>query len=157
MAYCKHCGAELEENAKFCASCGQATDESTSKGADFTEAFNNLNNTADTTSEYDPHDIEDNKIMGILAYIGPLFLIPLLAAQNSKFARFHTNQGLVLFIVDVILGVASKLIGLIPFVGWIARIVCGLVCFALMIVGIVNVANGKAKELPLIGNIRILK
>lgn len=25
--YCTHCGAQLEEDAKFCAACGMAADE----------------------------------------------------------------------------------------------------------------------------------
>ena len=32
--------------------------------------------------------------MAILAYFGILVLIPILAAKDSKFARFHANQGL---------------------------------------------------------------
>lgn len=38
-------------------------------------------------------------------------------------------------------------------VSWLIRVAM----FALMILGIVNAASGKAKELPLIGNFRILK
>ena len=40
-------------------------------------------------------DIEKNKIMAVLAYI--IFLIPLLAAKDSPFAKFHTNQGSSIF------------------------------------------------------------
>ena len=69
-----------------------------------------INNTADTTADYDKKDIEDNKLMGVLAYIGLLFLIPLFAAKESKFAQFHTNQGILLCIV----GVAGTFVGLIP-------------------------------------------
>lgn len=160
MAYCTHCGAELEDGAKFCPACGAATDGSASNGAqskDFAEPFNHLNDTADTTGEYDSQDIEANKVFSILAYIGLLFLVPLLAAPNSKFARFHTNQGLVLFIADVILSVIASLCGFIPFVGWIVSLVCGLACLVFMILGIINAANGRAKELPLMGHIRLLK
>lgn len=38
-------------------------------------------------------------------------------------------------------------------VSWLIRVAM----FALMILGIVNAASGKAKELPLVGNFRILK
>ena len=38
---------------------------------------------------YDSRDVEDNKVMAILAYIWILFLVPLLAAKNSRFARYH--------------------------------------------------------------------
>lgn len=46
----------------------------------------------------------NDKVYGILAYIGILVLVPLLAGK-TQFARFHANQGLVLFIADIILGV----------------------------------------------------
>ena len=41
---------------------------------------------------------ENDKIMGILAYVGILVVVPLFAGGNSKFVKYHANQGLVLFI-----------------------------------------------------------
>lgn len=110
----------------------------------------NLNETPDITAEMDPKDIEDNKVMAVLAYIGPLFLIPLFAAKESKFARFHTNQGLVLFLAGLIGGVASGII-------WILAPVVSIASLVLTILGIVNAVQGKAKELPLIGKFKLLK
>ena len=46
---------------------------------------------------------DNDKLMGVLAYLGILVLIPLLAAKDSKFAQFHAKQGLTLFIGEVIL------------------------------------------------------
>ena len=37
-------------------------------------------------------------------------------------------------------------------IGWL----CGVVVFALAIIGIVNVVNGKAQELPVIGKFKLL-
>ena len=149
MATCKKCGADMDENAKQCPVCGAPVEQdqgnSNSKQNAAEAAFTEFNNTADTTAEFDSKDITDNKVMAVLAYIGILFLIPLLAAPNSRFARFHANQGLVLFL------------GLIPFVGWIISGAIGIVCLAFMIIGIVNAANGKAKELPLIGSFKLIK
>ncbi len=109
--------------------------------------------------------MSNDKIMSIFAYIGILFLIPLLLAKDSKFARFHTNQGLVLFIFDllsgVIIAVVSIVLGLIPGIGAIlAGVVSGVIGLAIlvfMILGIVNVVTDKTNELPIIGKIRILK
>ncbi len=154
MATCKKCGAAMDDNAAQCPVCGAPADGARN-AAD--SAFANLNNTADTTAEFDSRDIADNKVMAILAYIGILFLIPLLAAQNSRFARFHTNQGLILFLAEVVLSAASGILGLIPIVGWIVSGAVGILCLALMIIGIVNAANRKAKELPLIGGFRLIK
>ena len=120
----------------------------------------------DFNAQFDPNDVEQNKVLSLFAYIGILFLIPLLAAPNSGYARFHANQGLVLFLADIvggiiigvftgILTVAGGLIGL-TIAGIISGII-GLCIFVFMILGIVNAVTGKAKELPVIGKIRILK
>lgn len=105
----------------------------------------------------DPNDVQQNKVMAVLAYIGILFLVPLLAAPNSQYARFHTNQGLVLFLFDIVVGILTAVLAFIPFIGLIVSSLLGLGIFVLMILGIVNAATGKANELPLIGKIRIIK
>lgn len=112
----------------------------------------------------DKKDIEQNKVMGILAYLGILVLVPLLAAKESKFARFHANQGLVLCIAAIIYAFAySILTGVVLAISWrlyfIVSILglCGVVFAVLAIIGIVNAANGKMKELPVIGKFKILK
>lgn len=109
-------------------------------------------------------EINDGKAFAILAYIGILVLIPIFAAKDNKFARFHANQGLLLFIAEVIyvifyqivtyfvLAFAWGLYWLLPILG-----LCGLVFLVFAILGIVNAAGEKTKELPVIGSIRILK
>jgi uncharacterized membrane protein len=107
-----------------------------------------------TASAYGPNpaDVEKNKVFAVLAYLGILFIVPLLAAKESPFAMYHANQGLVLFLGWVALGIVSMipLVGLIAFVGYVAGLV-------FMILGIINAANGQMKPLPLIGGISILK
>ena len=125
--------------------------------ADFKDKFNELNNTPDTTSEYTKEDVEGNKLMGVLAYLGILVLIPIFAAKESKFARFQANQGLVLLIVDIILAIVSSILGKIPLIGWLLGLVIDIIIIALVVIGIINVCNGKAKELPLIGKFKLLK
>ena len=119
--------------------------------------------TPDVTSEFDPQDINQNKVMALLAYFGILFLVPLLAAKDSKFAKFHANQGIVLFICEIAACIVtfflSFLFGLIN-IGWLGSLLgylLYLACGILAIMGIINAAQGKAKELPLIGKIKILK
>ncbi|MBQ7604227.1 MAG: hypothetical protein IJU75_04670 [Clostridia bacterium] len=102
-------------------------------------------------------DIADNKVMAILAYLWILFLIPLFAAKESKFARFHANQGIILFIASIVVGIASAILGLIPIVGAIVGWLLSICLFVFFILGIVNAVQGKAKELPFIGGIKILK
>ncbi len=119
-------------------------------------------------------DVEANKAMAILGYI--LFLIPLLAAPNSKFARYHANQGLMVFIIwfIAVIGVAV-LEGLywmvshffssnIPIVFYFFACIFRLVQPALLIgalaatiYGIIQAANGQKKGLPLIGHMTLIK
>ena len=127
--------------------------------SDIKTELENLGNTSDYTGHFDPQDIASNKVMGVLAYIGILVLIPLFAAKNSPFARFHTNQGLILFIVTLCLNLINWLLGGIPVLGTIIGIlywILEIAVFVLAILGIVNVVKGQAKDLPLIGSIRIL-
>ena len=100
----------------------------------------------------------------LLAYIGLLFLVPLLAAPQSRYARYHTNQGVVLFLVELIWGLAfgilNAILSIIPVVWILFSLIGWLVSLgflALTIIGIVNAVQGRAKELPLIGKIRFLK
>ena len=159
MAFCSKCGAQIADGVTVCPNCGaQIAPASTTD--DLAAKVNALNNTTDITDQMDPTDIENNKLMGILAYLSWLVLIPIFAAKDSKFARFHVNQGLVLAIAELILIVLSSVLGGIPVVGWIVRIITWLgdiACFVLAILGIINAANGKAKELPVIGSFKVLK
>lgn len=161
MAFCNKCGNQLPDGANNCPNCGAPagnTQQNTQNAQDF---VNNMMNTNDTTSQFDPQDINNNKGMSVLAYIGFLLLVPLLACPNSKFARYHTNQGLVLFLLEFALGVVTGILGIIPIagliIGGLLSAVGGIFTLVLMIMGIINAAQGQAKELPLIGKITLLK
>lgn len=166
MKYCSKCGTALEDDARFCASCGSTVDGSSKgKSNDFSERLSKLNDTKDSTSSFDASDIKQNKAMAILAYISWLVLIPLFAAKQSKFARYHVNQGLILAIVEVAYWIAEIVIGGLCGIisvgfGIVVSSLLGLanIAFvALMVLGIVNASKGKAKELPFIGKYTIIK
>lgn len=94
MAFCNKCGNRLPDGANNCPNCGAPagnTQQNTQNAQNF---VNNMMNTNDTTSQFDPQDINDNKGMSVLAYIGFLFLVPLLACPNSKFARYPQTRDL---------------------------------------------------------------
>ena len=95
----------------------------------------------------------NNKLLAAISYIWILFLVPLFAAKDDAFARFHANQGLLLFIASIILGIIS----IIPFVGPIISAIGGIVTFIFMILGIINALKGEMKPLPFIGGIEIIK
>ncbi len=128
--------------------------------ADFNNMMDELKNVQDYTPEFDPRDVAANKAMGVFAYLGILVLIPLLGAKNSPYARFHANQGLSLAICEIVISMVLRVLGRIPYLGWIFSIIgslVGIACLVLVIMGIVNGANGRAKELPIVGKLHILQ
>ena len=173
MTFCKNCGKQIEDNAQFCPGCGAPAETNTTQQAqtqqpnsanDFSAKFEALNNTADTTAEYDKADIEKNKYMAMLAYFGPLVIIPMLVSKDSKFARYHCNQGIILLIAAIAYSIAYGILSTIIYaiswrLGFISSILgfVSIIFTVLAILGIVNAVSGKAKELPLIGKFKILK
>jgi len=150
MAFCRQCGAQLPEGSAFCPSCGSKNDGDKGNAGQYQyDAQANRNQPYGRPE----NDVEENKLISILCYFGILFLVPYLTKPESHFVKFHSNQGLVLFIFSLIVGVASR----IPFLGWIIGAICGVFIFVCFILGIVNVLNGEMKELPVIGQIEILK
>jgi uncharacterized membrane protein len=116
------------------------------------------------TLEVEAEDAEKNKIFGILAYLGILCLVPILVAKDSPFAKYHANQGLVLFLAEVVLWIALYIVSIVvftvlPFVGFLVAILnlVYLGPLVLLIIGIINAAAGKCVPLPVIGGIKLLK
>lgn len=182
MKFCAECGAVIDaedipqaDNANTAEGYG-ATPGASPAGAapvggggqQAQQAVDNLKkfaqNTAEHTGEYDPADIEKNKMMSCLAYIPILFFLPLVTCPDSKFGRFHANQGLMCLIMFVAGAIATSIVSAIfsflwvlSFLAGLVRVVIYLAMFAIMIVGMVNTYSGKAKDLPLFGTVRILK
>lgn len=90
-------------------------------------------------------DIDENKVVTFLSYIGFLCLVPLLAKKESKFAQFHAKQGLVLLIAWIIGSITIPIFG----IGFIINI--GVII--LSIIGLINVNDGEMKELPIVGDL----
>ena len=80
----------------------------------------------DRTSDFDPADIEKNRVFGGLSYLWLLFILPLFACPQSRFAKFHANQGLVLFIIEAVInlifGVVIKFVKIVPILGGVAAV-----------------------------------
>ena len=98
MAFCGKCGTKYEDGAKFCPSCGAVV--SAASNQPMQQAAPRQSTPVYTTpvvpgtqGQADIRDAQDNKVMAILAYFGPLVLIPIFAAKESRFARYHANQG----------------------------------------------------------------
>lgn len=121
-------------------------------------------NTPDKTSEFDPKDVSDNKVWAILSYCFIVVIVAIIAKKDSPYVKYNANQGLVVFILMVISSILGSVLGLIlggiPVVGFLVSLIFWLVDIALTLLevfGIVNSAMGKAKELPFLGKIKLLK
>ena len=102
-------------------------------------------------------DAEKNKAMAIIGYIIPiLFFIPLVTdAKNSPFAKFHSNQQLILLLAAVAVNIVG---GIVPFLGWFIILPFGSIgLIILAIMGIINAAKGEMKKLPVVGGFSIIK
>ena len=158
MSFCTNCGAELPDGVKFCTFCGASVEPIAQQYAP-NPAYPTPNAPG---AEFDPQDVQQNKVMAILAYFGILVLVPILTAKESKYARFHANQGLVLFICEAAYGVVYSVLSGIFSALHLSLItsLLGLVYivfFVFAILGIVNASKGEAKKLPVIGEYQILK
>lgn len=162
--YCRNCGKEVNENDKFCSSCGKPTRddgfESAKRAAK--EQFDNITDTEDYTNSCLPEDIEDNKILSLFAYLGILILVPIFAAPESKYTKFHVSQGVNLIIAELVVTVLTSItaffvwVPLLPEIMGAVASIAGVVLSVLMIIGIINAVTGKAKELPIIGKWKIV-
>ena len=193
MKFCENCGAQMQDNERFCPQCGRDTvaaqqqpqqpfqqgyqqgyqQQPYSNGMNGQpNAFQKFFNTPDSTAAFNPTDIQQNKFMAILSYFGILALIPYFGAKQSPYAQYHAKQGMNLMLVDIGVGILSFIIGLIKVTrtylfyeykvtpGWVVGIqmILYLIILAFSIIGIVNAAQGKAKELPIIGKfVKIFK
>ena len=94
----------------------------------------------------------ENQRLSVLSYIWPLAVIPLVMRNKDDFARYHSNQGLVLLMAMGLGSVAASVIGS-GALGGIVELY-GLFC---TVKGISNVLRGKKEPLPFIGGIKLLK
>ena len=150
MAFCGKCGAQVNDDVKFCPACGEKIPYMQGQ----TTAAADSINTAQV--QVDPNDAEKNKLMAILAYI--LFFIPLLTGDHKKspFVLFHTNQGTILFLTWLAAMVLSSLLTFV-IIGFFLMPLLGIVCFIFCIMGIINAATGKMTPLPVIGKYKIVQ
>ena len=118
-------------------------------------------------------DIEQNRPMAVLAYMGPFVVVPLIFARESAFARFHANQGLLLFLLEFGLWSINWVLSflfmptvplpssgffgaLFHLYGFAAGVIWAV--FALLaLVGILHAIAGVDDKLPVIGHFRIVK
>ena len=94
--------------------------------------------------EFSSRDILEGKIFALLGYLSILCIIPLLLKKENPFVLAHSKQGLVLFVAQVSIFVASIVIP-----GWLTRFVL-FILGILSLWGMFSVLCGKDTRLPVI-------
>lgn len=87
----------------------------------------------------------DRKTTGIVAYLTWVGLAIALVLGDRDGAKFHVNQAMVIWL--------AGLLSFIPCIGW----VWGIFCFICAVMGLINAINDEEKEVPLLGQIKLLK
>lgn len=87
----------------------------------------------------------DRKTTGIVTYLTWVGLLIALLIGDREGAKFHLNQALVIWL--------ASLLSVIPLIGWI----WGAFCFVCAVMGCVSAINGEEKEVPLLGQFKLLK
>ena len=109
---------------------------------------------SDHTGEFDPRDIADNKLFAVLPYFTFILgIIVALLVRESAFTKFHAKNAIRIEIAFILAVIPA----IVPVVGWLVTAALMVVISVVKIIAIVNCFQGKAKELPVIGNIEFLK
>ncbi len=100
---------------------------------------------------------QEDKTVAILAYctlIGYIIAIVMHGSNKTKLGTYHLRQATGLLILGVGYWIVTMILMFIPFLGFIIAMLSpfiGLGILVLLIMGIVNAANGAEKPVPLIG------
>lgn len=176
--FCSGCGAELNKKNK---KSSKKKDSSFNQDEIFNKIGDNLEkilDTEDTSKDYTKKDVDDNKGLALLAYLGPLALVPYFYNKNSKYVKYHAVQGMNLLVIWIIYAIVASLLYMIKFTKscehymggiitncvkvtpfWV-RIpvdIVGMIIFAIAVIGVFYALTGKAKKLPLVDKVTVFK
>lgn len=151
MKNCPKCGAQMDDNAMFCASCGANFNNPYATVAPIIPEW-------DHTAEFDPKDVSDNKVIAMLVYLLGIagILLALIGSNNSKYASFHVRQALKFLVVETLVALVTGVLcwtiivpiaaGIFYVVLWVIKVIC-----------FVSICKGEAKEPAIIRSISFLK
>ncbi|OGJ56657.1 hypothetical protein A3D88_02665 [Candidatus Peribacteria bacterium RIFCSPHIGHO2_02_FULL_52_16] len=88
------------------------------------------------------HDVDENKDIAAFSYLWVMSVVVFFLKKDSPFVRFHAKQAMILFGLTV-------LIWFIPF-DYFSRFL-ELIVLAGMVIGFINAAQGKKKDVPFVG------
>lgn len=126
MAFCKHCGNQLPDDAAFCSNCGTPVDNAQQTGqqdvqqntqqTDQQPVQQNAQQAPQQTAQQAPQQLVQPEVrnsdgtvlnaekgLAWLAYIpwAPVFLVPLFVRKTSEYCKYHVKQGATLWAVGV--------------------------------------------------------
>ena len=152
QAICPKCGADNMDKYSLCRNCGEVL---------FTEknpvtsvaTLSGLNNA-----------VVKNRLLSAMSYMGFFVIIPLCCSKNMSVNKFHINQGLSLFICEIVYFLSYMILSII-----LSNITTWLYCLmgvmlsvmAIFLIystiGIVSAFMNENRQLPIIGNMQIFK
>ena len=192
MAFCQQCGQQLPEGANACPNCGtfvngqapaqQAPVQQAPVQQQVPQNYQQPQQgyqqapqgyQAPVQQPVTPEaDVQQNRGIAWLSYMGLLFLIPMFAKKDSEYCQFHVKQGATLCAVELAYAIVTRILlaiinAIFPgdwflyFYSYSTVYNVFNVIFSagyifltvLAIIGIVNAATGKKNELLLIGKI----
>lgn len=150
MKSCPKCGAQMEDQAVFCANCGANYNNPYGAAAPVVPEW-------DHTAEFDPKDVSDNKVIAMLLYLlSVVGILIALLSQNSPYVSFHVRQALKFLVVKTLVGLVTAILcwtvivpiaaGIFYAVLWVVKIIC-----------FVSICKGEAKEPVIIRSFTFLK
>ena len=141
---CPKCGFEIKKRNNFCPYCGENLKDQVEVEIIDSDSDSN-------------EDISKNKVFAILSYFSFLFVLSLIFAPNSKFAKYHANQGVALCIFTVIASAVADLVIVFEIFKHYVEYSVDVITLCFVIYGVYNACKGRCKPLPLIGKFKILK
>ena len=125
----------------------------------------------DYTDSYSLEEIESGKALSIISYLIPL--VPFILSKKNNYVKFHTLNGMNILFTYLIFLIIKRTLSYI--FGTPCDLVSGLKCIILpislriffafinmifsfiILYGVLNVCNNKAKEIPIIRKIKLFK
>lgn len=129
------------------------------------------NSTKDYTETFSLEEIESGKALSIVSYLMPL--VPFILSKKNNYVRFHTLNGMNILFTYLIFLIIKRTLSYI--FGTPCDLGSGLKCMILpislriffafinmifsfiVLYGLLNVCNNKAKEIPIISKIKLFK
>ncbi len=125
----------------------------------------------DYTDSFSLEEIESGKALSIVSYLIPL--VPFILSKKNNYVKFHTLNGMNILFTYLIFLILKRTLSYI--FGTPCDLVSGLKCIILpislriffafinmlfsfiVLYGVLNVCNNKAKEIPIISKIKLFK